>query len=106
MLITQFIPKHKLSKLETTHCVERTVPVLLARTGDSSARLRAAASNFIQVRRAQSPLLGALPPPDGPPGFPGSEGLCCLGHERPFVDGKATAFLVFLYSNTRCSLLK
>ncbi|CAK6440532.1 unnamed protein product [Pipistrellus nathusii] len=48
MLITQFIPKHKLSKLETTHCVERTVPVLLARTGDSSARLRAAASNFIQ----------------------------------------------------------
>lgn len=48
MLITQFIPKHKLSKLETTHCVERTVPVLLARTGDSSARLRVVASNFIQ----------------------------------------------------------
>lgn len=48
MLITQFIPKHKLSKLETTHCVERTMPALLARTGDSSARLRAVASNFIQ----------------------------------------------------------
>nr|KAF6294230.1 centrosomal protein 104 [Pipistrellus kuhlii] len=48
MLITQFIPKHKLSKLETTYCVERTVPVLLVRTGDSSARLRASASNFIQ----------------------------------------------------------
>ncbi|XP_036918002.1 centrosomal protein of 104 kDa [Sturnira hondurensis] len=48
MIITQYIPKHRLSKLETTHCVERTIPVLLARTGDSSARLRAVASNFIQ----------------------------------------------------------
>lgn len=49
MIITQYIPKHKLSKLETTHCVERTVPLLLARTGDSSARLRVMALNFIQV---------------------------------------------------------
>ncbi|XP_066126721.1 centrosomal protein of 104 kDa [Saccopteryx bilineata] len=48
MIITQYIPKHKLSKLETTHCVERTIPVLLTRTGDSSARLRTMASNFIQ----------------------------------------------------------
>ncbi|XP_058575321.1 centrosomal protein of 104 kDa isoform X3 [Neofelis nebulosa] len=48
MIITQYIPKHKLSKLETAHCVERTVPVLLTRTGDSSARLRVIASNFIQ----------------------------------------------------------
>lgn len=48
MIITQYIPKHKLSKLETTHCVERTVPLLLARTGDSSARLRVMALNFIQ----------------------------------------------------------
>lgn len=48
MLVTQYIPKHKLGKLETSHCVERTLPVLLARTGDSSARLRGAASNFIQ----------------------------------------------------------
>lgn len=48
MIITQYIPKHKLSKLETTHCVERTIPVLLTRTGDSSARLRLVASNFIQ----------------------------------------------------------
>ncbi|XP_033288648.1 centrosomal protein of 104 kDa isoform X3 [Orcinus orca] len=48
MLITQYIPKHKLGKLETTHCVERTIPVLLTRTGDSSARLRVIASNFIQ----------------------------------------------------------
>ncbi|XP_044919543.1 centrosomal protein of 104 kDa isoform X2 [Mustela putorius furo] len=48
MMITQYIPKHKLSKLETAHCVERTIPVLLTRTGDSSARLRVVASNFIQ----------------------------------------------------------
>ncbi|XP_045404646.1 centrosomal protein of 104 kDa [Lemur catta] len=48
MIITQFIPKHRLSKLETTHCVERTVPLLLSRTGDSSARLRVMALNFIQ----------------------------------------------------------
>ncbi|XP_039074051.1 centrosomal protein of 104 kDa isoform X3 [Hyaena hyaena] len=48
MIITQYIPKHKLSKLETAHCVERTLPVLLTRTGDSSARLRVTASNFIQ----------------------------------------------------------
>ncbi|KAM7100305.1 centrosomal protein of 104 kDa isoform 1-T1 [Molossus nigricans] len=48
MIVTQYIPKHKLSKLETAHCVERTTPVLLARTGDSSARLRIVASSFIQ----------------------------------------------------------
>ncbi|XP_070367359.1 centrosomal protein of 104 kDa isoform X9 [Equus asinus] len=48
MIITQYIPKHKLSKLETTHCVERTIPILLTRTGDSSARLRVIASNFVQ----------------------------------------------------------
>lgn len=52
MAITQYVPKHKLGKLETTHCVERTVPVLLARTGDSSARVRVAAANFIQVRES------------------------------------------------------
>uniref|UniRef100_A0A8D2AFH3 Centrosomal protein of 104 kDa n=1 Tax=Sciurus vulgaris TaxID=55149 RepID=A0A8D2AFH3_SCIVU len=48
MMITQYIPKHQLSKLETAHCVDRTIPVVLARTGDSSARLRVMASNFIQ----------------------------------------------------------
>uniref|UniRef100_A0A6J0SSX4 Centrosomal protein of 104 kDa isoform X1 n=1 Tax=Pogona vitticeps TaxID=103695 RepID=A0A6J0SSX4_9SAUR len=48
MIITQYIPKHKLGKQETAHCVERTLPNLLSRTGDSSARLRAAAANFIQ----------------------------------------------------------
>ncbi|XP_033012471.1 centrosomal protein of 104 kDa [Lacerta agilis] len=48
MIITQYIPKHKLGKQETTYCVERTFPNLLSRTGDSSARLRVAAANFIQ----------------------------------------------------------
>uniref|UniRef100_A0A8C6MW10 Centrosomal protein of 104 kDa n=1 Tax=Mus spicilegus TaxID=10103 RepID=A0A8C6MW10_MUSSI len=48
MIITQYIPKHKLGKLDTTHCVERAIPLLLARTGDSSARLRVMALNFIQ----------------------------------------------------------
>ncbi|KFO93218.1 Centrosomal protein of 104 kDa [Buceros rhinoceros silvestris] len=48
MIITQYIPKHKLGKLETSHCVEKTLPDLLARTGDSSSRLRLVASSFIQ----------------------------------------------------------
>ncbi|NXP51727.1 CE104 protein, partial [Heliornis fulica] len=48
MIITQYIPKHKLGKLETSHCVEKTLPNLLFRTGDSSSRLRLVASNFIQ----------------------------------------------------------
>ncbi|EMP25936.1 hypothetical protein UY3_16933 [Chelonia mydas] len=48
MIITQYIPKHKLGKLETAHCVERTLPNLLSRTGDSSTRLRIVAANFIQ----------------------------------------------------------
>ncbi|KAM6045706.1 centrosomal protein of 104 kDa isoform 2-T3 [Theristicus caerulescens] len=49
MIITQYIPKHKLGKLETSHCVEKTLPSLLSRTGDSSSRLRLVASNFIQI---------------------------------------------------------
>ncbi|NXS00793.1 CE104 protein, partial [Oxylabes madagascariensis] len=48
MIITQYIPKHKLGKLETSHCVEKTLPHLLSRTGDSSSRLRLVASTFIQ----------------------------------------------------------
>ncbi|KAG8142439.1 hypothetical protein E2320_006352 [Naja naja] len=48
MSITQYIPKHKLGRQETIFCVERSFPNLLARTGDSSARLRMAAANFIQ----------------------------------------------------------
>ncbi|NXB46250.1 CE104 protein, partial [Leucopsar rothschildi] len=48
MVITQYIPKHKLGKLETSHCVEKTLPDLLSKTGDSSSRVRLLASTFIQ----------------------------------------------------------
>ncbi|NWU93815.1 CE104 protein, partial [Upupa epops] len=48
MIIVQYIPKHRLGKLETAHCVEKTLPNLLARTGDTSSRLRLMASSFIQ----------------------------------------------------------
>ncbi|NXX28583.1 CE104 protein, partial [Nicator chloris] len=48
MIITQYIPKHQLGKLETSHCVEKALPHLLSRTGDSSSRLRVLASTFIQ----------------------------------------------------------
>ncbi|NXV78020.1 CE104 protein, partial [Atlantisia rogersi] len=48
MIITQYIPKHKLGKVETAHCLEKTLPNLLCRTGDSSPRLRFVASSFIQ----------------------------------------------------------
>ncbi|KAL7978561.1 hypothetical protein Chor_005543 [Crotalus horridus] len=49
MSITQYIPRHKLGKQETVFCLERTFPNLLSRTGDSSARLRTASANFIQI---------------------------------------------------------
>ncbi|XP_078095289.1 centrosomal protein of 104 kDa isoform X2 [Mustelus asterias] len=48
MLITQYAPKHKLGKVEITHCVERTLPILLSKTGDATTHLRVAAINFIQ----------------------------------------------------------
>ncbi|XP_065593974.1 centrosomal protein of 104 kDa [Cyrtonyx montezumae] len=48
MIITQYVPKHKLGKIETSHCVEKTLPSLLSRTGDSSSRLRLVAARFIQ----------------------------------------------------------
>ncbi|KFU95421.1 Centrosomal protein of 104 kDa [Chaetura pelagica] len=48
MILTQYIPKYELGKGETSHCVEKTLPNLLSRTGDSSSRLRLVASNFIQ----------------------------------------------------------
>ncbi|XP_018419582.1 PREDICTED: centrosomal protein of 104 kDa, partial [Nanorana parkeri] len=48
MIITQYIPKHKLGRGETMHCVEKTLSDLLSRTGDSATRHRVIASNFIQ----------------------------------------------------------
>ncbi|XP_062889359.1 centrosomal protein of 104 kDa isoform X3 [Mobula hypostoma] len=48
MLITQYAPKHKLGKVEIAHCVEKTLPILLSKTGDATTHLRVAAMNFIQ----------------------------------------------------------
>ncbi|XP_023649234.2 centrosomal protein of 104 kDa isoform X2 [Paramormyrops kingsleyae] len=48
MVLTQFIPKHKLGKVETAHCIEQVWPNLISRTGDSSTRLRLVATDFIQ----------------------------------------------------------
>ncbi|XP_066546753.1 centrosomal protein of 104 kDa [Amia ocellicauda] len=48
MILTQFIPKHKLGRVETSHCLERTWPNLIARTGDPATRLRIAAMQFVQ----------------------------------------------------------
>ncbi|XP_018083432.1 centrosomal protein of 104 kDa isoform X3 [Xenopus laevis] len=48
MIITDYIPKHKLGKGETTHCVEKCLPDLLVRTGDSTSRHRLISANFIQ----------------------------------------------------------
>ncbi|XP_053546383.1 LOW QUALITY PROTEIN: centrosomal protein of 104 kDa [Bombina bombina] len=48
MIITQYIPKHKLGKAETSNCVDKTLSDLLSRTGESATRYRLIASNFIQ----------------------------------------------------------
>ncbi|XP_048873244.1 centrosomal protein of 104 kDa isoform X2 [Brienomyrus brachyistius] len=48
MVLTQFIPKHKLGKVETAHCIEQVWPNLISRTGDFSTRLRLVATDFIQ----------------------------------------------------------
>lgn len=70
LLVTQFIPKHRLGRPEAVHCVERTIPVLLSRTGDTSARLRLMASNFIQVWGQGTPQTSVFP----------VASACCLGH--------------------------
>ncbi|KAM4570764.1 centrosomal protein of 104 kDa [Fundulus diaphanus] len=48
LLLNQLIPGLGLGRAEVTHCLEQTFPSLLARTGDSSHRLRAAAIALIQ----------------------------------------------------------
>lgn len=48
MIITHYIPKHKLGKVETTHCVERVLPLLISKTGETTSGLRVTAINFIQ----------------------------------------------------------
>ncbi|XP_054031902.1 centrosomal protein of 104 kDa [Dryobates pubescens] len=48
MLLTQYIPRHRLGKAEAAQCVEGALPALLASTGDSSARRRLLAAAFIR----------------------------------------------------------
>ncbi|XP_035237128.1 centrosomal protein of 104 kDa isoform X1 [Anguilla anguilla] len=48
MILTQFIPQHKLGRAEVAHCLEQTWPNLLAKAGDPAGRLRLAATSFIQ----------------------------------------------------------
>ncbi|XP_078616854.1 centrosomal protein of 104 kDa-like isoform X12 [Branchiostoma floridae x Branchiostoma japonicum] len=48
MILEDYIPQHKLGKADVTYCVEKTMPNLLAKTGDSAARQRVAALNYIQ----------------------------------------------------------
>eukprot|EP00062_Callorhinchus_milii_P012732 gi/632960076/ref/XP_007895989.1/ PREDICTED: centrosomal protein of 104 kDa isoform X2 [Callorhinchus milii] len=48
MLITDYVPKHKLGKIEIAHCIERTLPNLLSKTGDATTHLRMTAMSFIQ----------------------------------------------------------
>ncbi|MFT7804571.1 centrosomal protein of 104 kDa [Arapaima gigas] len=77
-LLIQFIPGHKLGKAEVAHCVEQTWVGLLARTGDSSGRVRATATSFIQemalfkeVRSLQTvPVELVKPLPPGMPARP------------------------------------
>uniref|UniRef100_A0A668AL28 Centrosomal protein of 104 kDa n=1 Tax=Myripristis murdjan TaxID=586833 RepID=A0A668AL28_9TELE len=48
LLLSQLIPGLGLGRAEVAHCLEQTWPNLLARTGDSSSRIRATATAFIQ----------------------------------------------------------
>ncbi|XP_027858186.1 centrosomal protein of 104 kDa [Xiphophorus couchianus] len=48
LMLSQLIPSLGLGRVEVTHCLEQTLPNLLARTGDSPNRLRAAAITLIQ----------------------------------------------------------
>ncbi|XP_075882235.1 centrosomal protein of 104 kDa isoform X2 [Nelusetta ayraudi] len=47
LLLGQLIPSLGQSRAEVTHCLEQTWPNLLARTGESAGRIRAAATAFI-----------------------------------------------------------
>nr|XP_014263010.1 centrosomal protein of 104 kDa isoform X3 [Maylandia zebra] len=48
LMLSQLIPGVGLGRAEVTHCLEQTFPNLLARTGDSTTRVRATVSAFIQ----------------------------------------------------------
>nr|XP_018668059.1 centrosomal protein of 104 kDa isoform X1 [Ciona intestinalis] len=47
LILVDFVPKHKLGKVETVHAVSRTLPNLIQKTGETAARSRNAAIEFI-----------------------------------------------------------
>ncbi|XP_068190623.1 centrosomal protein of 104 kDa isoform X2 [Antennarius striatus] len=47
LLLSQLIPGHGMGRTELTHCLEQTWPILLARTGESTTRLRTLATDFM-----------------------------------------------------------
>ncbi|XP_052760186.1 centrosomal protein of 104 kDa-like isoform X2 [Mya arenaria] len=47
MILTEYIPKHKLQKSDTVMTMEKTLPNLLHKSGDTAARNRDDAKNFI-----------------------------------------------------------
>ncbi|XP_055864417.1 centrosomal protein of 104 kDa-like isoform X9 [Biomphalaria glabrata] len=48
MLLTEFVPKHKLGKPDITSAVEKTLPNLFHKAGDTAVRNRDDAKSFIQ----------------------------------------------------------
>lgn len=47
MVLTEYIPKHKIPKSDAVTCVERTLPNLLHKSGDTAVRNRDDAKNFV-----------------------------------------------------------
>ncbi|XP_052715307.1 centrosomal protein of 104 kDa-like isoform X2 [Crassostrea angulata] len=47
MILTEYIPKHKLTKQDTIYAVEKTMPNLLHKGGDTAQRNREDAKNFV-----------------------------------------------------------
>ncbi|XP_075256943.1 centrosomal protein of 104 kDa-like isoform X2 [Convolutriloba macropyga] len=47
MILVEFIPKHSLDRTDTIYAVEKTLPNLVSRTGETSVRQRSGAKEFI-----------------------------------------------------------
>ena len=47
MILVEYIPKHGLDRSDTIYAVEKTLPNLVSRTGETSLRQRTAAKDFI-----------------------------------------------------------
>ncbi|XP_063720307.1 centrosomal protein of 104 kDa-like isoform X2 [Symsagittifera roscoffensis] len=47
MILVEYIPKHSIDRADTIYAVEKTLPNLVSRTGETSQRQRVAAKDFI-----------------------------------------------------------